>query len=116
MQHIEQATVFTPPVDAPTGFVEHVRVPTMSVGTYSIPVGGVDDQSPHAEDEVYVVLTGRARFTCGHDCVAATPGTAIFVAAGETHRFHDITEDLAVLVVFAPSYSGSRVSPGTAAR
>ena len=30
------------------------------------------------------------------------PGTIIFVEAGVEHRFHSITSDLTVLVVFAP--------------
>jgi quercetin dioxygenase-like cupin family protein len=32
------------------------------------------------------------------------PGDTIFVAAGVAHRFVDITEDLALVVVFAPPY------------
>ena len=32
------------------------------------------------------------------------PGSVIFVPAGEQHRFTDVTEDLALLVVFAPAY------------
>jgi hypothetical protein len=33
--------------------------------------------------------------------------TVLFVPAGEAHRFHDITEDLTLLVIFGPAY-GSR--------
>lgn len=90
-----------------TSWVEHHRTHAMSVGTYCIPAGGVDDQSPHREDEVYVVTAGRARFSCGDRTVPVAPGDVIFVAAGEEHRFHDVTEALSLLlVVFAPSYSG----------
>ena len=35
------------------------------------------------------------------------PGTTLFVPADEYHRFHGVTEDLAVLVFFAPAYSGT---------
>ncbi|HWL97181.1 MAG TPA: cupin, partial [Nocardioidaceae bacterium] len=59
MHVIEQAGHPTE-VSAPT-YVEQFRVPDLSVGTYSIPVGGVDEQEPHAEDEVYVVTAGRGR-------------------------------------------------------
>jgi mannose-6-phosphate isomerase-like protein (cupin superfamily) len=38
--------------------------------------------------------------------VEVTPGTALYVPAGEEHRFHDITEDLTVVVFFAPPYNG----------
>ena len=33
-------------------------------------------------------------------------GSAVYVRAGQEHRFLDIVEDLTVLVVFAPPYSG----------
>jgi len=35
------------------------------------------------------------------------PGSVVFVAAGEEHRFTGVTEDLAAVVVFAPA-EGSR--------
>ena len=78
----------------------------MSVGTYSIPAGAEDDQSPHAEDEIYVVASGRGSFTAGGRTVEVGPGMTLFVPAGEDHRFHEVTEDLALLVFFAPAYSG----------
>ncbi len=46
---------------------EFLRVSTMSVGYYRLPAGGIDPQSPHLEDEVYVVVGGRARVTVGGD-------------------------------------------------
>ena len=86
--------------------MEQLRVPAMSVGTYSIPAGATDDQSPHAEDEIYYVTSGRGSFTAGGQTVEAVPGMTLFVPAGEDHRFHDVTEDMTVLVFFAPAYSG----------
>lgn len=83
----------------------------MSVGTYVILAGGVDDQSPHTEDEVYVVLSGRGRFTSGGTTVDAVPGAVLFVPAHEEHRFTDVVEDLRVLVFFAPPY-GSLAEEG----
>jgi mannose-6-phosphate isomerase-like protein (cupin superfamily) len=95
------------PTDA-DGYIEQLAVPDLSVGMYRIPAGGVDPQSPHHEDEIYVVLSGRSTFV-GDDTgsVEVGPGSVIFVPAGEGHRFVDITEDLAVVVVFGPAY-GSR--------
>ncbi|MBW3651711.1 MAG: cupin domain-containing protein, partial [Actinobacteria bacterium] len=61
-----------------------------------------DPQQPHSEDEVYLVLRGRARATVGSETLPVSAGTFLYVAAGSPHRFHDIEEDLAVLVVFAP--------------
>jgi mannose-6-phosphate isomerase-like protein (cupin superfamily) len=98
----------SPPQGVPNTFIEDLRELTMSVGTYSIPEGGLDDQTPHREDEIYVVMKGRGQFTCRDDMIRVMPGDVLFVGAGEEHRFHDITEDLALLVVFAPPYSGDR--------
>jgi mannose-6-phosphate isomerase-like protein (cupin superfamily) len=108
MQIIEGAGQWAAPTAGEaTDWAEHFMVPALSVGTYCIPAGGADDQSPHTEDEIYVVTAGRARFTSGDDTVLVGPGTVLFVPAGEEHRFHDITADLALLVFFGPAY-GSR--------
>ena len=95
-----------PAAGAANDWVEHFRVPALSVGTYCIPAGGTDDQSPHAEDEIYVVTAGRARIVTPHDAAQVGPGSVIFVPAGEEHRFTDVAEDLALLVVFGPAYTG----------
>ena len=107
MQIIEGAGAWTPPAAAANDWAEHLTVPDLSVGTYCIPAGGADDQSPHTEDEIYVVTAGRAKITTPGGTAEVHPGTVIFVPAGEEHRFVEITEDLALLVVFGPAY-GSR--------
>lgn len=108
MHLLEGAGSWTrPSAGAPKDWVEHLRVPDLSVGTYCIPAGGVDDQSPHTEDEIYVVTAGRARIVTPSSSAAVGPGSVVFVPAGEEHRFVDVTEDLALLVVFGPAY-GSR--------
>jgi mannose-6-phosphate isomerase-like protein (cupin superfamily) len=84
-------------------WTEHLRVPDLSVGTYSIPAGGTDYQTPHTEDEIYVVTAGRAMFEAGEDKVEVGPGSVIYVAAGELHRFTNVTSDLATVVLFAPA-------------
>ena len=111
MQIIEGAGVWTPPADGVANdWVEHLRVPALSVGTYCIPNGGLDNQSPHTEDEIYVVTAGRAKIVTPDGTAEVGPGSVIFVPAGEEHRFDEVTEDLALLVVFGPAY-GSR-TPG----
>jgi mannose-6-phosphate isomerase-like protein (cupin superfamily) len=108
MEIIAGAGVWAPPTTgAGTDWVEHLRTPDLSVGTYCIPAGGVDDQSPHTEDEVYVVTTGRAHIVTPGGSAEVGPGSVIFVPAGEEHRFERITEDLTLLVLFGPAY-GSR--------
>ena len=108
---IEGAGAFTAPGSAPNHYVEQLRVDDLSVGTYSIPADGLDDQSPHAEDEVYVVSSGRGRLVTDEGSVAVEPGSVIYVPAGQAHRFTDIEEDLAIVVLFAPPY-GSRRTGG----
>jgi mannose-6-phosphate isomerase-like protein (cupin superfamily) len=76
------------------------------VGTDCIPAGGADDQSPHAEDEIYVVTAGQARIVTPQGVADVGPGSVVFVPAGEEHRFVDVSEDLALLVVFGPAYTG----------
>ena len=83
-------------------YLEFERERSMSVGLYVLAAGELDHQQPHTEDEVYVVLAGRSRFTAGDEVRDVMPGDVIFVSAGVPHRFHDITDDLRVVVVFAP--------------
>jgi quercetin dioxygenase-like cupin family protein len=112
MRIIEGAGVWTaPPAGAANDWVEHLKVPDLSVGTYCILAGGLDDQRPHTEDEIYVVTAGRARVVTPDSAAEVGPGSVIFVPAGEEHRFTEVTEDLALVVVFGPAY-GSR-TPGS---
>jgi mannose-6-phosphate isomerase-like protein (cupin superfamily) len=83
-------------------YLEFLREQSMSLGLYVLPAGSVDGQSPHTEDEVYVVLSGSGRFTVGKDTRAVQMGDVLFVPAGALHRFHDIVEELRLIVVFAP--------------
>lgn len=83
-------------------YLEFLRVPTMSAGYYRLPAGGTDPQSPHLEDEIYVVVGGRAWITVGDEEREIGPADTIFVGATVPHRFHDIAEDLELIVLFAP--------------
>lgn len=109
MHIIDNAGVFTDPGDDPNHYVEHFRSADLSVGTYSIPVIGTDDQTPHSEDEIYVVYAGAATVVTPSGAERVRPGSVIFVPAGEDHRFEDISADLAMLVVFAPPYESRRI-------
>ena len=109
MQIFADAGMYTPPDGDPNHWVVHLNSDDLSLGTYSIPAGGLDDQTPHTEDEIYVVRAGRATLVTPSGITAVEPGSVVFVPAGELHRFADITEDLALVVVFAPPY-GSRAA------
>jgi quercetin dioxygenase-like cupin family protein len=84
-------------------WLEFARSVDLSAGLYVIEAGGVDGQEPHTEDEIYVVLAGRSQFTAGTETRAVRPGDSIFVEADVPHRFHDIEEELRIVVVFGPA-------------
>jgi mannose-6-phosphate isomerase-like protein (cupin superfamily) len=111
MRVIAGAGTYTPPdgqdPGEPNHWVVHMNSDDLSLGTYSIPAGGLDDQTPHTEDEIYVVQTGRATLVTPSGSARVGPGSVVFVPAGEAHSFTEIGEDLAMIVVFAPPY-GSR--------
>jgi mannose-6-phosphate isomerase-like protein (cupin superfamily) len=109
MQIIEGAGAWRPPAAAANDWVEQFKVADLSVGTYCIPAGGLDDQTPHTEDEIYVVTAGRATIVTPAASAGVSPGSVIFVPAGEEHRFAEVTEDLALLVIFGPA-EGSRAT------
>ncbi|MCK6624393.1 MAG: cupin domain-containing protein [Anaerolineae bacterium] len=84
-------------------YLEFLRVPALSVGLYTLPAGGVDPQQPHTEDEVYYIVEGRGVIRVGVEDRAVEAGTIVFVAANVEHRFHTISQDLKILVFFAPA-------------
>jgi mannose-6-phosphate isomerase-like protein (cupin superfamily) len=83
-------------------WLEFLREPALSLGVYHLRAGQADPQPPHTEDEVYYVVAGRGRFRVGGRERAVGPGTVLYVERTVEHRFCDITEDLTVLVFFAP--------------
>src|ERR1700675_556941 len=89
--------------EAGKSYLEFLRLPAMSAGVYTLLAGGTDPQKPHKQDEMYYVVRGRARMQVGLEDRAISQGSVIFVAAEVKHRFYDITEELVVLVFFAPA-------------
>jgi mannose-6-phosphate isomerase-like protein (cupin superfamily) len=51
-----------------------------------------------------VVIGGRATLATDDGNAEVRTGSVIYVPAGEDHRFTDVTEDLTLLVIFAPAY------------
>ena len=104
MQIFAEAGAYRPPPGGePNDWIVHLNTGDLSLGTYSIPAGGVDDQTPHTEDEIYVVTAGQATLEAGGDAVPVGPGSVLYVPASEPHHFTNVTSDLAVLVLFAPA-------------
>ena len=61
---------------------------------------GVDTQTPHLEDELYIIATGSGTFENGGQSVPFTAGDVLFVPAGQDHRFLNFSNDFATWVVF----------------
>ena len=81
-----------------TEYRELLRHGTMSVGLYM--PSELDKQSPHEQDEVYIVASGSGTFALGNQRMPCAPGDTFFVGAGAVHRFENFTKDLALWVVF----------------
>lgn len=84
-------------------YLEFLHEPAISAGICTLPVGTVDLQQPHTEDEVYIVLEGLAQIRIGDQDYPVKTADTIFVPARKEHRFHSILEELRVIVVFAPA-------------
>jgi mannose-6-phosphate isomerase-like protein (cupin superfamily) len=75
------------------------RSPGLEMGVYVLVAPEPDRQSPHEDDEVYVVLEGRGTLEVEGRQVELREGHAVFVPAGAEHRFVGY-EHLSVLVLF----------------
>jgi mannose-6-phosphate isomerase-like protein (cupin superfamily) len=82
---------------------EFISVPDLSGGLYVLDAGATDPQSPHTEDELYIVMSGSATAFVGGETRPIVSGSVVFVGAGVEHRFLDIRERLVLLVVFGPA-------------
>ena len=89
-------------------YLEFLKVPDLSMGLYILPAGGVDPQSPHTEDEVYYIVSGRAQIKVADEDRAVQAGSIVYVAKNVEHRFHSIEEELTVIVFFAPAEYSNR--------
>ncbi len=79
-------------------FVTAMAHGTMSVEAFAL--NETDRQTPHDQDELYFVQHGSGTLTIdgvAHPCKA---GDALFVRAGQDHRFTNCTKDFATWVVF----------------
>jgi mannose-6-phosphate isomerase-like protein (cupin superfamily) len=86
------------PDDAPFRFHYALRHGSMKIGLYA--PRGADTQTPHAQDELYIVVSGTGAFVKNGARTDFAPHDAIFVEAGAEHRFVDFTDDFSAWVIF----------------
>jgi mannose-6-phosphate isomerase-like protein (cupin superfamily) len=60
----------------------------------------VDRQTPHKQDEIYVIVSGQSRFFRNGEYLQCKKNDVLFVPAGMEHRFEDFTNDFATWVIF----------------
>jgi mannose-6-phosphate isomerase-like protein (cupin superfamily) len=81
----------------------NLAVPIFAHGSLEVELyapRGYDPQKPHRRDEVYLVARGAATFFDGQQRYEVAPGSFLFVAAGQPHRFENLSDDFAVWVLF----------------
>jgi mannose-6-phosphate isomerase-like protein (cupin superfamily) len=108
MQAYELAQLTHQRADSGKLYLEFLKIPDLSMGLYVLPAGGTDPQSPHTEDEVYYVVSGRAKIRVADEERTVQAGSIVYVAKNVEHRFHLIEEELIVLVFFAPAEYSNR--------
>lgn len=108
MEGFEIAALASQQAGSANAYLEFIRHPSLSVGLYVLKVGAVDRQQPHSEDEVYYVVQGRGMFQQAGEERPVQAGSVLYVAAGGEHRFHTITEEMQIIVFFAPAEYSQR--------
>lgn len=75
-----------------------IRHGSMRVGLYA--PKGEDDQTPHTQDELYIIASGTGWFVKGDTRVHFAPQDVLFVEASIEHRFENFTDDFSAWVIF----------------
>jgi mannose-6-phosphate isomerase-like protein (cupin superfamily) len=81
-----------------TRFVELMKHGSMSIEYYA-PVGH-DPQTPHSQDELYVIASGKGIFNRDGEKISFNKGDVLFVPAGMEHRFEEFSGDFGTWVIF----------------
>jgi mannose-6-phosphate isomerase-like protein (cupin superfamily) len=87
----------------------NLAVPIFAHGSLEVEMyrpDGIDPQTPHDRDEVYLVARGTGTFFDGDQRYPIEVGSLLFVAAGQPHRFEDFSSDFACWVLFYGPHGG----------
>ncbi|MCM3216673.1 cupin domain-containing protein [Niallia taxi] len=84
-------------------YCEFLRENSMSLGIYTLGEKDLDEQLPHSEDEVYIILEGEALINIDGENKAVKEGDVIFVPAFTPHFFTRINGIFKTLVIFSPA-------------
>ncbi|HVW96205.1 MAG TPA: cupin domain-containing protein [Mucilaginibacter sp.] len=67
-----------------------------------------DMQTPHQQDELYIVIGGSGEFLNNGNRSAFGPGDVLFVPAGIEHRFENFSPDFLTWVIFYGPEGGEK--------
>ena len=70
----------------------------------------IDTQTPHKQDEIYVVIKGHATFYRDVEKTSCKKGDILFVPACMEHHFENFSDDFAVWVIFYGPDGGEKNS------
>jgi mannose-6-phosphate isomerase-like protein (cupin superfamily) len=87
-------------------FVKVIEHGSMSVELYK-PLN-IDPQTPHKQDELYVIINGSGEFQLDGNRSTFQQGDIIFVPAGADHRFENFTDDFATWAIFYGPEGGEK--------
>ena len=61
---------------------------------------GNDTQTPHKQDEIYVIIDGQSSFYRDGETISCKKNDILFVPAGMEHHFENFSGDFATWVIF----------------
>lgn len=79
-------------------FVTLLQRGSMSVELYA--PSGEDRQTPHSQDELYIIISGQGEFVNGDERHPFQAADVLFVPAGVEHRFLNFSDDFQTWVIF----------------
>ncbi len=79
---------------------------TMQLKYYAPEV--IDTQTPHQQDELYIVASGHAIFYLNGERTNCKEGDVLFAPATIEHRFETFTKDFATWVIFYGKDGGEK--------
>jgi mannose-6-phosphate isomerase-like protein (cupin superfamily) len=108
MIHKLTAEELAPLLPTPEGnhFVVGMAHGTMTVELYK--PDKIDLQTPHEQDELYVILRGSGTFFVNGERMPFKAHDVLFVPAGVEHRFENYTDDFATWVIFYGKKGGEK--------
>lgn len=103
---VQEAVAQLPQGDDPLRFATVLRHGSMAVELYA--PRGHDPQTPHKQDELYVVISGSGAFVNDGARQPFGPGDVLFVPAGVEHRFENFSDDFQTWVIFYGPQGGEQ--------